>query len=356
MIKIQDKKRQKYEKYWSITLAYTDINSDKFRGTLRAIVNFINLNDTTTYSKELYENLQKEVSKVNSLYDTSLRKSINEFVKLGFINFQLKSYHRDCITFLEAKTNRQRRTIFSKIVYENSSFNRDVTKNSNNREINFLLKTLENIGRLSESDIAALMIKDISQIQKGFLNKEELAKAKKEAKEIKFYKRKYNQVGYFINILKKLDDLIFKNGNLYFEEDARVIFGEELRKGTKVRDTYLQRLYKNQLIEESEEKLGSMMCMLEHLDYPSLVASHIKPFIKSNAEEKYDPNNGLLLSRNMDVLFDLGYISFENDGTTIVSKKLSEELRRHLISYKLDKRFINKERMKYLEYHRKIVF
>jgi predicted restriction endonuclease len=44
--------------------------------------------------------------------------------------------------------------------------------------------------------------------------------------------------------------------------------------------------------------------MLEKLSYPSLVASHIKPFIKSDDFEAYDPNNGILLSRNMDILFD----------------------------------------------------
>jgi putative restriction endonuclease len=31
--------------------------------------------------------------------------------------------------------------------------------------------------------------------------------------------------------------------------------------------------------------------MVERLDYPSLVASHIKPFIVSEENEAYDPNN-----------------------------------------------------------------
>jgi len=92
------------------------------------------------------------------------------------------------------------------------------------------------------------------------------------------------------------------------------------------------------------------------LAYPVLIASHIKPFIKSNDKEAYDANNGILLSRNMDMLFDLGYISFENDGTMIKSSKLSDDVKKNLADYALENSFINKKRLEYLKYHRKFVF
>lgn len=348
---------QNYEKYWSLTLAYTDINSEKFIETLRAIVDFIDNNDTLVYSSELYKALQNKVSQANGLKDVSLRKSINQFVKLGFINFQLKSYHKDCKNFLEAKTERKRLTIFSKIVFENSSFNRDISKDSQNREINFLLKTLEHIGQLSTKDIMALMTQKIDNFPEGYLTKEELLKAKQNAEEIEFYERKYNQVNHFKAVLSRLDDLIFISGILYFKEDAQVVFEEELKiKTKKGRIGYLHRIYKNQLKNEAGEKLGDIKCMLEKLSYPSLVASHIKPFIDSEESEKYNPGNGLLLSRNMDTLFDQGYISFEDNGNIILSDKLKKDVVEHLKKYKLDMIFINEERKEYLIYHRDNIF
>ena len=112
---------------------------------------------------------------------------------------------------------------------------------------------------------------------------------------------------------RKLDDLVFVRDELYFKEDAEQIFGEDLVAVTKKRDPYLHRLYKNQLQEECEEVLGNAMCVLEKLAYPVLIASHIKPFIDSDDNEAYDPNNGLLLSRTIDSLFDLKYISFTDN-------------------------------------------
>ena len=84
----------------------------------------------------------------------------------------------------------------------------------------------------------------------------------------------------------------------------------------------------------------------------------IKPFFTSNDEEAYDPNNGILLSRNIDSLFDLGYITFENDGKIIFSEteKLNQELKDFIKNYSLDGRFINPKRLEYLEYHRSEVF
>jgi hypothetical protein len=135
---------QNYEDYWKITLEYTDIDGERFIGTLKMIVDFIDQNKSKRYSEELFRKLQEKVNSVYHKEDmASVRKSINQFVKLGFVNFRLKSYHEDAPLFLEAKTSRRRKSIFSKIVYTNSSFNRSVTNDSDNREINFLIKTNE---------------------------------------------------------------------------------------------------------------------------------------------------------------------------------------------------------------------
>lgn len=54
-----------------------------------------------------------------------------------------------------------------------------------------------------------------------------------------------------------------------------------------------------------------------------LIASHIKPWAKSNTFEKTDPMNGFMLTPNFDLLFDRGFLSFTNDKKTILSPFLS---------------------------------
>jgi len=336
---------QNYEKYWKLTLEYTNINSDKFIGTLKIIVKCIN-------EAFNYEQLQNEVNKYYPKVDMgSVRKSINQFVKLGFIN-SLTSYNIETLDFLRATTSKRRQSIFSKIIYKYSKFNASITNTHNWNQINFLIKTLEEVGKLSKKNIIGLMLVDMSSISRGFLTKKEVNKYTTLAKNQGFIDRKYNQVSYLFNLLKKLDDIVFVDNTLYFKDDAKIIFGEDLKQETKKRDGYLHRIYKNQLKEEVEDKLSYTQCMLEKLSYPSLVASHIKPFIDSDDNEAYDPNNGLLLSRNMDILFDQGYISFNDDGTIIYSYALNKDVVQYLQNYQLDSIFINQNRKYYLDYHR----
>ncbi len=349
--------KQNYEEYWKLTVEYTDINEDNFIGTLKIIVNFIDKHSEENYTSKLFQKLQDEVfEKFPKVDYGSVRKSINQFVKLGFVNFQLKSYHLDAVNFLEATTDRKRKFIFSKIFYTNSSFNRSVTKDSSKREINFLIKTLENVGKLHKSDIEALMLVDIETIDKGYLTLDELILAKQDAQKIDFKIRKYNQVGYLFNFLGKLDDVVFVKKELYFKEDAKRIFGEEIKEDKKVRDPYLHRLYKIQLKEESCNEIQDGVCMVEKLAYPVLIASHIKPFIRCNDNEAYDVNNGILLSKNIDSLFDLGYITFDDSGKILFAEKLDENVRESVSEYKLDKKFLNKKRLEYMNFHRNEVF
>lgn len=340
---------QVYEDYWKLTLEYTNIHSDKFLGTLNIIVNCIDNNCN-------YEQLQNAVYQKYPKVDMgSVRKSINQFVKLGFIN-SLTSYNPETIEFLNVKTKRKRNSIFSKIVYKYSKFNASITNTHNWNQINFLIKTLEEVGTLSKENIIGLMLVYIPSIKNGYLTQEEVNCYTDRARKIKFIDRKYNQIGYLFNLLNKLDDIVLINNTLYFEDDARVIFGDSLKQDIRKRDNYLHRIYKNLLKEEVEEKTKITQCMVERLSYPSLVASHIKPFIESNDNEAYDPNNGLLLSRNFDILFDQGYITFDNYGKIICSRELNQDVISYISNYQLDNIFINDQRLMYLDYHRKKVF
>lgn len=349
------REHQIYEKYWTITLSYTDIYGEKFNTSLKIILDFIDFFKITldTFSSELYRRLQQKLNDIYHLNEISIRKIINQYVRLGFVNYKLAGYHPDARKFLNARTKEDKKIFFSKIIYQNASFKREVTSDSSDREINFLLKTLAYSGPLTVDDRVALMLTDISQTKKNFLTRDELEEKKRYAKIIDFKERKYNQIDHFTNLLSKLSDVYLdKDKTLYLSEDDIPDDVTELEK----RDPYLHRLYKSNLKSESVQLYKKEICYLEKLDYPSLVASHIKPFIKSLPNEQYDINNGLLLSRGMDALFDKGYISFNEDGSIILSDRLSNDVKEHLKNYSLDTKVLNKQRLKYLAYNRKHVF
>jgi putative restriction endonuclease len=348
--------QQNYENYWSLTNAFTDYNGDGFLNTLKICVEFIDEFKKEKYSEDKYSRLQNRIEKKLKINLISVRKAINQLVKMGFINSFLVSYNSDSIEYLKAKTNRKRQSLLSKIVYSNSSFNRAVNESSNLHQLNFLINTLVEVGKLKMEEIIALMLVDIGSIKKGYLNSAELNHYVIIANKINFIKRKYNQIGYLTNLLKKLDDIVFVNNELYFTEDAKQIFGENLEVVTRQRNPYLHLLYKNQLREESFSIYNEEKCMVERLAYPVLIASHIKPFIKSDDIEAYDVNNGFLLSRNIDSLFDLGYITFDDNGKIIFSKKLPKDVVKSVSNYSLEKVFLNDKRKEYLGYHRTNVF
>ncbi|GAA0860267.1 hypothetical protein GCM10008916_25830 [Clostridium nitritogenes] len=91
-----------------------------------------------------------------------------------------------------------------------------------------------------------------------------------------------------------------------------------------------------------------------------LRASHIIPWSQCrNNHERLDGYNGLTLTPSYDVLFDRGLISFNNDGTLLISSKLSPQIINslNLISgqiYNIQNSAGN--RNSYLEFHRNNIF
>ena len=90
-----------------------------------------------------------------------------------------------------------------------------------------------------------------------------------------------------------------------------------------------------------------------------LIASHIKPWAVSDDKEKIDPKNGFILSPLFDKLFDRGFITFSEDRRVSISDWLSRQDKGR-IGIKENQLFqflpIDKEREKYLAYHRENVF
>jgi hypothetical protein len=87
-----------------------------------------------------------------------------------------------------------------------------------------------------------------------------------------------------------------------------------------------------------------------------LIASHIKPWSKSTHVERMDLNNGFLLCPNHDILFDRGFIAFQNDGSIICSKLLDDESKVFLNISDLFKIELDEQQKNYIHWHRHNVF
>ena len=148
-------------------------------------------------------------------------------------------------------------------------------------------------------------------------------------------------------VLGKLHET--RQGKFYADID-RTISTDEL---TIPRDLTLQRdleaIYSNQIIPETtrlaliQARIGQGLfrlelmkrynssCAVTGIALPALLrASHIKPWAGSTNEERLDPENGLLLTPTLDVLFDRGFITFKKDGTVKICRQLDSSAKNQL--------------------------
>ena len=104
-------------------------------------------------------------------------------------------------------------------------------------------------------------------------------------------------------------------------------------------------------LEKIEKK-----CRISNICNPKyLIASHIKPWKHCEPKECLDGENGLLLSPNIDHLFDRGYISFKDNGDLIISDFADyDSLHKMGISTEdvINVGEFTKKQQYYLEYHR----
>ncbi|RLA68014.1 MAG: HNH endonuclease [Epsilonproteobacteria bacterium] len=136
------------------------------------------------------------------------------------------------------------------------------------------------------------------------------------------------------------------------EEEVRVL---ENRKGTKI----LSRARKGQ--GKYREDLLHMCpyCPITMVsDERILIASHIKPWVKSNDIEKIDPMNGFMFTPTFDYLFDRGFLSFTDDKRSKLSPFLSKMTYSKLgiSDNKIFQHLPSEGRELYLKYHRKEIF
>lgn len=90
----------------------------------------------------------------------------------------------------------------------------------------------------------------------------------------------------------------------------------------------------------------------------SLIASHIKPWhqCKNEPENRLNKFNGLLLTPNLDKLFDIGLISFQNNGKIIIKETVPTD-DYVFLGINIDMRLRNQlqeEHYPFLQHHRKL--
>ncbi|WP_244933535.1 HNH endonuclease [Neobacillus mesonae] len=153
-------------------------------------------------------------------------------------------------------------------------------------------------------------------------------------------------------LLEKLNPLHNESFLKLQKELESPIVLDKTEKESVVKARIGQSIFKKALL--AVEKKKCRLCGVT--DERFLVASHIKPWSQSNNKERLDVNNGLLLCPNHDALYDKGYISFDGDGTILISDSLYEATKFFLNINAIMKVNLSEIQKIYMEWHRKNKF
>jgi len=142
-----------------------------------------------------------------------------------------------------------------------------------------------------------------------------------------------------VDLSKKLSDKRKKNYKKPSKTERKGIVTSRVGQGW----------YRTEVLKKWDWKCSVTGCEIQKI----LISSHIVPWRDSNDEERLDVDNGLLLSPDLDGLFDKYLISFNDDGSMIVSDKINIiELSELGININMKLRFVNDGMKKYLKRHR----
>lgn len=108
------------------------------------------------------------------------------------------------------------------------------------------------------------------------------------------------------------------------DDPAAPAVSEVTQPGSTTREAVVQArrgqgLFRRRVLQYWGGRCAVSGCMLTSI----LVASHIKPWSDSGDAERLDGFNGLLLTPNLDKLFDAGLIGFADDRALLVSEALA---------------------------------
>lgn len=145
--------------------------------------------------------------------------------------------------------------------------------------------------------------------------------------------------------------------------DAPLLEYQHLAAAATIEATEVERLAKLRIGQSVYRKallaLWDERCAVTGLAMPALLrASHARPWSMCESDQqRLDPFNGLLLTPNLDALFDDGWISFDVDGAMIVSPLLDASARAAFLDDLPQRlRWVANEHLPYLAFHRANVF
>ena len=125
------------------------------------------------------------------------------------------------------------------------------------------------------------------------------------------------------------------------------------QKITKSKNRKLQPQYRFALLDKMPT------CVITEVgDDRLLIACHIKPYAICDENEEFDVENGIILTPTYHYLFDIGFISFDDQARIIVSDFLSKlnQKRLHIATGQETKINSTDKRKEYLKYHRENIF
>ena len=147
-------------------------------------------------------------------------------------------------------------------------------------------------------------------------------------------------------------------------ENRQLLSDSSLPKGAEKEVVVKQRVNQNFFRSSVLASYRFACCITGLNNSELLVASHIKPWRDSNADEKTDPGNGLCLNALHDKAFYRGFITISDDYKIIVSNDIKdvcngEAVEKYFASIRnkkisLPEKFLPKKR--FLEYHRDSIF
>lgn len=177
-----------------------------------------------------------------------------------------------------------------------------------------------------------------------------------------------NLIGHEVNLLLNQHRIADSQGNYETKAAVGILEWEEYLQQKLRNDSQLEETEKEALVlsRRGQGKFKQNVSRLEHrcritlVDRPEhLRASHIKPWRDSTNQERLDGENGFLLTPSIDHLFDRGFISFEDNGTLLISPVAHKPaLQRMGVSTDgvTNVGGFTTEQKKHLEFHRNYVF
>lgn len=129
-------------------------------------------------------------------------------------------------------------------------------------------------------------------------------------------------------IWRRIRSMIEADGGAPLTDDLNNLRGRRDIKPTEKKQLVDARLGQGRFRREVERLWGDACSVSGCTIREALRASHIKPWKPSSDIERLDRENGLLLTADLDALFDKGLISFANDGEMLIADRIGKNDRR----------------------------